>query len=242
MHKMKHILTALLALYGCAVTAQEEETTQQDDIVVETPVLRVYSYALKLYATETMTRYPGNFNGDLQYRLQPGAALMVRTRKGNYHEVELSKLDIRRNVTEFPQPLYSSYRQLYQESQVAIAMRYEYIIPFIKRPGARFVPSLGVAAMPYFERIALVPYLTPYYSMATTSVGIRTFIVPRLQVNITKRLFADVNIPICTTDMAAVRQHIDDPTLADEAQNYSTGNFNALPTYVSARIGLGLKL
>lgn len=214
-----------------------------------------YKHAFKVYATGSIldynnTHYINVFSNKIQNRVrdyvQPSFAITSRTKKGNYHEAELSRLDFSQteNSAIFTDPStgVQAYRYLEKIRTIQIAVRYEYIIVLNKKKNAWLVPTIGFAAMPYFTRYSLLPYYTANYPMTTASIGVRSMIVPRVNVNLSKKILLDVNVPICIFDGGHNWQHIQNPTLPVRAQKYSVADFQALPGFYSARLGLGWKI
>lgn len=240
---MKIIPAILLAIYSFGACAQTEKTETN-------PAAQNYKYAIKAYASGLLTPYN---NDGYNWRplaesydyVHPSVSVMIQTKRGNYHELELSEIDFKHTdiSQRFKQPNGGYlYQTRYKLSDTRIALRYEYIINLIKRSNARLVPSVSWAAMPYFNKFAQRPYSSVDYPITTTVLGVKSFITPRLQMNISKRVFADVNVPICLIDMGTQRQNIENPTLPARAQKYGIVDFQMMPRYFTARLGLGLKI
>lgn len=238
---MKTIPAILLAVYTCGAYAQTE--------VVEKPTIPNYKQAVKAYVSGLFTPNHNKYNWrpiavPFDY-VHPSAAVMIQTKRGNYHELELSQLSFGRTEESTGIKDTNSaykYRTDYRLYHTAIALRYEYIIMLNKRKEARFATSIGWSAMPYFERLSVMPYITSFYPMMTMNLGVRSFIVPRLIVNVSERVFLDANLPLCVLDMGTTSQNIQNPTLPAAAQKYSVWNLELMPGYFSARLGLGVKL
>lgn len=241
---MKQVLTTTLLTICCA-------TVQAQDALPESP--KTYNHAIKLYATGMFNPYDGVYLRNIESftrqssfsdYVQPALAVTLRNKDGNYHELELSQVGVR--STEFGTlthgPGATIYRPDYRLLATHIAARYEFILPLIKKRNARFVPAAGLAVMPYYSRNRLTPYSNANVPITMSALGAKTFLIPHLQVNLSKRIFIDANIPICLTDFSTVRQDIKDPTLPVNAQKYTIVDVRFLPKFYTARLGVGVKL
>lgn len=240
---MKQILAALLMVCGVNAQAQNEE------VKINT---HTFNHAVKLYATGRFTPYSDVYIRNREnYAIQtsvsdyivPSVAVTFRNKSHNYHEVELSRIIVRStSVNQAIQTSQTNLPQGYMLNTMNIAMRYEFTMPFIKHKQSLFVPAVGVAVMPYYSRYSLRPYSTADIPVTSATLAVQTFIVPRLQVNVSKRIFIDANIPVCITDIGTKRNNIQDPTLPVNAQRYSIADVQLLPGIYTARLGCGIRL
>jgi hypothetical protein len=240
---MKQIFVVLLVVCGANVQAQDEE--------VKTSTHKC-NHAVKLYATGRFNPYSDVYikhreNYAIQTSvsdyIQPSVAVSFRNKSNNYHELELSRVSVRStSVNPVIQTSQGSFPLGYRLNTTHIAMRYEFIMPFIKRKQALFVPAVGATVMPYYSRYSLQPYSPADVPVTSSALGAQTFIIPRLQVNISKRVFIDANIPVCITDFGTKRNNKQDPTLPSHAQQYSVADVRFLPEFYTARLGVGIKL
>ena len=214
------------------------------------------NYAVTAYATGVLqpqidARLHSPFNGSganvKSYNyIQPAAAVCKRTKKGNYHQLELSTVSFKvwehSGETGYIPTTGYTYRTQYKIRTADVAMRYEFIIPFVKRNDAKVIPSLGFGAMPWFSTYRFAPYTTADYPRTISSIGLRHFITPRVQVALSKRVFLDANIPICVMNMGTTKQNIQDPRLPVNVQKSSIFDFEIMPKYHTARLGLGVRI
>ncbi|MBZ0097763.1 MAG: hypothetical protein K8F30_01685 [Taibaiella sp.] len=242
---MKQVLTTVLLTICCATAQAQNEIPES---------VKTYNHAIKLYATGMFNPYDGVYLRNIESftrqssfsdYVQPTLAVMLRNKDGNYHELELSQVSVR--STEFGTMTHGPgatpiYRPDYRLLATRIAARYEFILPLIKKRNALFVPAAGLAVMPYYSRNRMTPYSTANVPITMSALGAKTFIVPHLQVNLSKRIFIDANIPICLTDFSRVRQDIKNPTLPVNAQKYTIADVRFLPKFYTARLGIGVKL
>lgn len=235
------LLTCSLML-SCAALAQHPADTG-------------YRTALKLYnhmVWQTYTTHTSNFvssfytvRQDIDW-LQPAIAIQRRNRRGNFHEVELSGVrwrttDHKEQVRPPGQPglvTTAGYRQ----QDLGIALRYEYILVFGKRQHTRIKAALGLAVSPYVEHSSYTPYTTSTFPGRHTVVGVRFFAVPRFTFALSRRVFADANLPICLTNTYTSFTRNQNPTLPAAEQRNTSSDFVAAPGYFSFRVGLGVVL
>ena len=126
-----------------------------------------------------------------------------------------------------------------QITATSIALRYEYQYALFKKKNFKVQPSIGIAGSAYYERFKTVPYVTSAYPTTETNTGIRGFIIPRINWHVSRRLFFDVNVPLCVLQGGAQFSNIQDPTLTINQQKYGVATFNMFPPYYSFRIGAG---
>ncbi len=208
-------------------------------------------YAVKLYNTASWLEHKEPFNSGIftgnttteHFRyLHPSVAISVKNARGNFHELELSDLQFsRRNeeslLTGIPLALAGS-----KIKTVNIALCYEYVINFFKKKNTRFMPAIGLAAMPYFERTSSTPVLSTDYPTSQLYTGVRAFITPRLTYAVSQRLFVDLNIPFCVVDMYLDKSVRNNPGMPVYEQSNEVFNFEAVPEFYSFRIGAGIRL
>lgn len=178
--------------------------------------------------------------------LSPSVAVTKKNKRGNFHELELSILDVRKMdiKTQFTQPVtgIKYYELTSRLTHSIIAARYEYIVSIGKKKHWIVQPSIGFAAMPYFDRYHSTPYINADYPVTQTYIGVRSFVVPRITIPLTHRLSLDVNIPITVSDISYTRENIADPTLPVSAQRYGVLDISMFTNYITARLGLSLRL
>ena len=239
----RSVIIALTVFYCNGTIAQEEGNKNRD-----------YNHAIKLYTTWMLNPYTGvRLNDNASYVRQssmydyvhPSVAVMLRNRDKNYHELELTPISI--TSTELGSILHGpggvpEYHPSYHLAATRLAVRYEFIVPLIKQRPATFLPGVGLAVMPYFSRNKLTPFSPVHVPRTTSVLGARAFIVPRLQINLSKRIFIDVNIPLCLADFSTTRQNIQNPTLPVGAQRYTIADVRLLPKFYTARLGVGVKI
>jgi hypothetical protein len=178
--------------------------------------------------------------------LQPTIAFQWKSEKGNFHEIELTSLSwgkVGAETVVTYDSTSSGIRVAASDLTTAdISMRYEYILVFNKEKYSKVVPSVGFGVNPYFGNVRYSPEVSSSFPASETTVGIRTFITPRVTYFMTSRLFVDVNLPVCITDAGIFIDEVDDPAIPVDQRSISTFDFNQFPRFFSGRIGLGVKL
>lgn len=238
------ILILLILSYTCTSHAQHTEQAKENH----------HPYHIKLYNLVSVSpTYPKANRGNTSYTeissyriWNPSLAAGYTNKKGNTHEFELTNIGI--NAQDNRSTVYYSNQNITAVTtgnkiyETNIVLRYEYILNLLKKSNSRVHPSLGFAASPYYTRYNLIPYVTSTFPTKDTYIGMRAFIVPRVSYDITKRLFIDLNIPLCLTDFNYNIYKERNPTKSMSEQEISTANFSMLPAYFSARLGVGLKI
>jgi hypothetical protein len=240
----------MLAVAG-SYTVQAQETDNDEPLVVHDLLLkenRHYNkFSLKLYNVSTFN--PERVTNDSLFTMtnkmnrfiSPAAALSIRTKRGNQHEIEVS--DIRYEVNEqtvrpkgFP-GVYSDKRH-----NIGMALRYEYILVFAKKKDWKLQPSVGFSGQPYFNIDKLTSGNTSVFPTSYSEAGMRGYVIPRINADICKRVFLDVNVPICMMEMKYTSRKQMSPSMPAAQQNVSLFDFEAMPSYFSFRVGLGVRL
>lgn len=211
-------------------------------------------YSVKLYNQTSwqQDKSTGN-NGlfptettDKQFQLfHPTAAFRLKDARNNMSEIELTQFEIGKdeNTTYINLPDGRSLPVNGGTSNnTNIAVRYEYIRNFCKKANSKWMPALGFAAMPYYERTKFIPILSNEYINANTKTGMKAFLVPRINYAISSRFYIDINVPICVADMNIQKANYNNPALTVQQQKQQTTNFNLIPDSYSLRVGLGLNI
>lgn len=211
-------------------------------------------YSVKLYNETSWQEEKSNGNNGLfptastnkQFQfLHPTAAFRFKDKRNNMTEMELTQFEIGKdeNTTYINLPDGRSLPLSGgKTNSTNIAVRYEYIRNFCKKSNSKWMPALGFAAMPYYERTKFNPILSNEYPAANSKVGMKAFLVPRINFAVSSRFYIDLNVPVCLADMNIQKANIKNPTLAENQQKQQTTNFNLIPDTYSFRIGLGLNI
>ncbi len=169
---------------------------------------------------------------DLQYRngsyqiLHPTFAVQWKTKKNNFHEIELTDFSFTSGFS------------------VTASVRYEYIVNLYKSKNWKFVPSLGFAFNPYYLQSDTIPgdEQTSSYKSSDKFFGAKFLVTPRLTYYCGKKLFIDLNVPLCVFNPYMESYTTEDPTLPlEERTTNSTSFAGVFPGFFTVRLGIGLK-
>jgi hypothetical protein len=176
----------------------------------------------------------------------PTVAYQWITDKDNFHEIELTGLmfgnkrseTVLKNDSTNIDPTIGGMKTLTAE----LSLRYEYILTFNKMKESKFVPSVGFGLNPFYRQISNTPALSNEFPNSEKQVGLRAFITPRITYFVTRKFFLDLNLPLCFSEFnyTALRQA--NPLISADHRTTSTLNFYQFPKFVSARIGIGIKI
>lgn len=176
--------------------------------------------------------------------LKPTIAVIWRNKKGNFHEVELNRLN--NDVDSYEDVAYQNGQRIVinggRTVNTNLSVRYEYILQFGKRNNSRLVPSLGFGVNPYYERLSYLPKTTNAFPVMFLETGFRTYITPRATYYFSRKFFMDVNVPLALAGFSIQYQKIQDPSLSSSQQKYGVMNFDMFRNMMSARVGLGMKI
>lgn len=217
-----------------------------------------YKSALKIYNLTTFEEQTKSrrLNDSSSYRYQytnttlqflhPTIAFQWKSKKNNFHEIELTSLmlgkigtqiEIINDTTNNGQTISGG-----DQKTTVISARYEYILNLNKSKASKFVPSIGFGINPYYRQNNYSPKISSSFSTSEISVGMRTFITPRLTYFVTSKLFIDVNIPLCFFDTFYFVDKEENPAIPVQQRTITTFNYSQFPKIFSGRLGVGLKL
>jgi hypothetical protein len=178
--------------------------------------------------------------------LHPTIAFLWKSKKNNFHEIELTSLMLGKigTKTEIVNDTTNN-RQTISVGDItttAISVRYEYILNFNKSKDSKLVPSIGLGINPYYRQNNYSPRISSSFPTSEISIGMRAFITPRMTYFLTSKLFIDVNIPLCFFDTFYLADKVDNPAIPVQERRITTFNYNQFPKVFSGRLGFGLKL
>jgi hypothetical protein len=217
-----------------------------------------YKNALKFYNLTTFEEQTKSrrLNDSSSYRYQytnttlqilhPTIAFQWKSKKNNFHEIELTSLMLGKigTQTEITNDTTINGQTISRSNlkTTVISARYEYILNFNKSKDSKFVPSIGFGINPYYRQNNYSPKISNSFPTSEISVGMRTFITPRLTYFVTSKLFIDVNIPLCFFDTFYLVDKEDNPVIPVQQRTITTFNYSQFPKILSGRLGVGLKL
>ncbi|MBS1774346.1 MAG: hypothetical protein JST82_15930 [Bacteroidetes bacterium] len=234
---MKNLLIAIILL--CSLT----DTKAQSESLISKMYINGYASSFKPFNYYTYMGF--NTRSNIRDYISPSFGLSFSRKGKNYHEIELSRFDISKQDIKIETYDYNGnkyYQPVQMLTNTFIALRYEYILGFIKKKNAILKPQLGFSAMPYYYRNKSTPYLSYDYPVAQTYVGIQCAIVPRINISLSSKLLLDINIPLPLLETNIAKQNIANPKLPAQSQKYSIVDVMVFPRYFTARVGLGLKI
>ncbi len=177
----------------------------------------------------------------------PTFALQWKTKADNFQEIELTFLDIHsdeflRTRIDNEDTYYPSYYEAGTKvTTTHISMRYEYIYRFTKAVDRKFDISLGAGINPYFSNISEEPAISNQWPTQERNMGAFFQVVPRIQFNLSSKLFLDLNVPFCVFNYNHRRLEREDPQLIEELNVQTYTDNTLLPEIYSVRIGVGFR-
>jgi hypothetical protein len=234
---MKRTIVLLLAILIA-------EKSSAKRMLVLAPVPKP-QYAVKVYNTfsyQSITDrnlYPLITTSKNITFLKPSVAFMWTDKKGHTREIELSSFSLNKRDDRTAFGTVSKSGQVVTSTDIAI--RVERIFNFAKRKQWKLKPSLGCGVMPYFNMAKATPYTSVNVPFTDMHYGVKAYVAPRINYNVSNRFFIDLNIPLVFADMGVQHQKAFNPGLLKEI-SYNVGNFDAFSESPSVRLGVGLRL
>lgn len=217
-----------------------------------------YKNAIKIYNLTTFEEYSKSkkindtssnhfyYTTSTLQILQPTIAFQWKTKKNNFHEIELTsfmlgklgtKTEIKNDTTNIGQTISGN-----DVISTSISARYEYILNFNKSKDRKLVPSLGFGINPYYRQNKYLPKISSSFPTSEKYFGAKVFLTPRISYYLTSKLFIDINIPICISEIYYTIDKDENPVLTVKQRTTSSTDFRGFPKIFSGRIGVGLKL
>jgi hypothetical protein len=213
-----------------------------------------YKFAVKLYNLTTYsessisrndtTVIPSFLESSNLQILHPTFAFQWKTKKNNFHEIELTNLalGVVKNGTENDTTGDGEIMGKSKLVTTSISMRYEYILNLNKIADNKLVPSVGFAANPYYSMANYKPGVTNLFPASVINLGLKIFVIPRVTYYFSPRFFFDLDVPLCFFDTYLQSVKSDDPTLPIPERTITTITIDAFPKlFCQLRIGFGLK-
>lgn len=235
---MKHIVVFVFVLISVYAIAQESKKENVKAI----KLYNQFSYNGQ-YTFDLINQY-GNAGSNRFGILHPSIAIVWRSKKRYFHEIELANLNIAKPITEFKEikntVLQDHIKNKSAIKSTAIAIRYEYIIAFANNLKSKWVPSLGIGLQPYLNLLRVQPIMSSLFPIDKSEYGMKFFIAPRLSYSINNKFFIDLNMPINTTNFYFQKENYKNPSLPIENQKTDLFGFLSLPNNYNLRLGLGM--
>lgn len=179
--------------------------------------------------------------------LKPTIAFQWKSKKNNFHEIELTNFTLSR--VQSKTDLINDTSGKVQASlgkntfnNTMISIRYEYVVNFFKNRDSRFVPSLGFSLAPYFKHNDYSPTANNIYAYSETLTGVKSYLIPRLSYYLSSRVFLDINLPLSVSDINLRTVQNENPAIPALQKRVSNFDLEIFPKQFSGRIGVGFKL
>lgn len=233
-----------LSLVLLALASSWHANSQQQQLAIKVYNLATYEKQIEQTAVSTdLKRISTNKTFTL---LHPTVAVQWKNKKGKNREIELTTLSFKH---EDQYMKYSSDSMSVvaitsgnKVSTASIGLRYECTFLQTTPKSSKTLFSFAYAVNPFVKIIHTVPYTSSSYPTSNTSLGLNAFLVPRMNYNLSSKLFVDFNLPINLFSTYMLHSRNSDPSIQVADQSNSSFNFDALSNVLSARIGLGIKL
>ncbi|MDY0216530.1 MAG: hypothetical protein RBS19_06215 [Bacteroidales bacterium] len=176
--------------------------------------------------------------------LHPTIAFQWRSKKNNFHEIELTSFMLGK-IGKTTDTITTNSAQTISGGDLtitAISLRYEYILNFNKSKDCKLVTSIGFGINPYYRQNTNSPKISSSFHTSDFNIGMRAFITPRISYFLTSKLFLDLNIPLCIFDSFYYTGKDDNPALSLLERTTNTYKFSLFSKVFSGRIGIGIKL
>jgi hypothetical protein len=209
-------------------------------------IYNLSSYQRINYIIHEPTRSIEESNKNWQL-FHPTIAFQWKTKKNNFHELELVDLGLNKNSQKKEINYYDNHTMPftingYKTSTTFISLRYEFILNLIKSKDVKWVPSLGFSYNAFYERIKNKPIISTYFPSYNQTIGGVACIIPRINYYINSRFFLDLNIPICIVENAYNTSRTENPSIPKDNRRVSRFDMSLFPNMFTARLGIGIKL
>jgi hypothetical protein len=128
------------------------------------------------------------------------------------------------------------------QTQVVVAIRYEYAISVIRKSDIGIRPCFGFAVSPYVHHLVTIPALSVVFPTYYNGVGSQLSVVPRMRYHVSETFYLDVNVPLPIVDIHWVCERVDDPSAPQVSSKFTSFSYDALPAGLSVRVGMGMRL
>jgi hypothetical protein len=110
-----------------------------------------------------------------------------------------------------------------------------------KKKEAKLIPSIGFSVNPFYRSNKASPVVSSSYEVSEKTLGVRTYIVPRLNYYAGQHLYFDLNIPLCFTETNWQSNSDKDPTIPQDQRTISSFDARLFAKIFSARLGVGIR-
>jgi hypothetical protein len=158
-------------------------------------------------------------------------------KKGSFTEYEISEFSYTSDRTAFINPLVvqSTIRR-----KQNLRLRFEFAKPLFRKERT-FMPYAGLSVSPYLLRNVNIPDPMPPVRTAFQQCGLVLSFVPRVQWNLSRKCFIDLNTPFAILNGFIGRYVVRNPAYTPDQQ--TMGFSDVLSTHeLSIRLGAGIRL
>jgi len=216
-----------------------------------------YSGAFKIYNTSSFSQSTYTIPDSSVYSkkstysnlqiFHPTIAFQWKTKKNNFHEVELTDFSFNRSSFLREEILDSTGAIIqtlwaYKSTSSFVSARYEFIVVFNKSKDKKIVPTLGFAIRPYFKQSDFSPQISNVYPVSGFTLGMGGYLIPGISYYLSSRIFLNLSLPINIFDSSFKRSHFEDPTLTQSQQTVYSFESDMFPGIYYLRFGVGIKL
>jgi hypothetical protein len=242
--KLKLIFLLVVTATAAALFAQNPNTDYRFGIKLYN--LATYDHTEELKPTNPVGFTYNHVTTENVRLLHPALAFQWRSKKNNFHEIELTELKWDNTATSsvITNDSIKLWALAGDESvtHCAVAARYEYILMLGKKKERKLVPAIGFAGSPYYSSYRFSPEVSASFPQSRQDIGLRAFVVPRLTWYVKDRIFFDLNLPVCIANLNYSEEKSEDPALPSTRHDVQLIDMRVLPKYFSARIGIGIKI
>ncbi|MBI5540798.1 MAG: hypothetical protein HY951_12110 [Bacteroidia bacterium] len=239
---MKNYILVIISIF---LTYSAWTQDKSIDYKLSVKLYNLSSYDIVLNTTNFFPAHIDRTISTLKF-LNPTIAFQWKSRKNNFKEIELKSFSFSNQNNSVKQINDTSgvieYFSEFDYKNTLISLRYEYIYLFNKSKNKRFNFSLGFAISPYYRLTKSIPRMANSYGSSNYSIGIDTYLIPRLTFFLSKRFYIDFNIPFCISELDILTQKSFAPQIPIKQRKYITFNLSELPKMYSCRLGIGIKI
>ncbi len=220
----KYLLSPLLLpLFSFSVNGQDE--TQKS--------YNTFKIAAKVNSSLTL-----DFNPTIYSMEGFAPAIILATKRNNFHEFEVSKFIFNKERDPNTNPTFQG-SDLHKN--VDIGLGYQFIWSLTKRK-SRFVPLLGLGSSVRFLKTKTITQFISSFDRDDSSLVASINLVPQIRYFAGKNFFFDLAIPINFIDLGYQWQRIENPSIPIRQQQNDGYAFEFIPfSVLQVKVGVGVK-
>lgn len=194
-----------------------------------------------------------NWNENIEYNREINGfnfspAIVFHNKKGNYSEIEISRLNYKSTYNEdyFVLDSSDSHNDVLSSEykmQFEIFLRYEYkIVLFKKKDWKKLKPIIGFSATPFYHWEKEEPMVSSGFSKSASYFGLSLSLVPRVRYNLNEKWYLDFNVPVSLFNLSYNTFKNENPAISIENRRESSIDFYNTPIGFAVRFGVGYML